>query len=45
MQEFRLFLGDAVFVGHDAKFDYNFVSAMMERVGLAKTSKSFFVHH
>jgi len=28
------FLGDAVFVGHDAKFDYNFVSAMMERVGL-----------
>ena len=34
MHEFRLFLGDAVFVGHDAKFDYNFVSAMMERVGL-----------
>jgi DNA polymerase III subunit epsilon len=34
MQEFRLFLGDAVFVGHDAKFDYKFVSAMMERVGL-----------
>jgi len=34
MKEFRLFLGDAVFVGHDAKFDYNFVSAMMERVGL-----------
>jgi len=36
MREFRLFLGDAVFVGHDAKFDYNFVSAMMERVGLQK---------
>lgn len=34
MHELRLFLGDAVFVGHDAKFDYNFVSAMMERVGL-----------
>lgn len=34
MYQFRLFLGDAVFVGHDAKFDYNFVSAMMERVGL-----------
>lgn len=34
IHEFRLFLGDAVFVGHDAKFDYNFVSAMMERVGL-----------
>lgn len=36
MQEFRLFLGDAVFVGHAAKFDYTFVSAMMERVGLDK---------
>ncbi|HEX5623367.1 MAG TPA: 3'-5' exonuclease [Sulfuricurvum sp.] len=36
MQEFRIFLGDAVFVGHDAKFDYNFVSAMMERVGFEK---------
>lgn len=36
MREFRLFLGNAVFVGHDAKFDYNFVSAMMERVGLQK---------
>lgn len=36
MREFRLFLGDAVFVGHDAKFDYNFVSAMMERIGLSR---------
>lgn len=36
MHEFRLFLGDAVFVGHDAKFDYNFISAMMERVGLSR---------
>ncbi|MDD2781063.1 3'-5' exonuclease [Sulfuricurvum sp.] len=36
MREFRLFLGDAIFVGHDAKFDYNFVSAMMERIGLQK---------
>ena len=36
MREFRLFLGDDVFVGHDAKFDYNFVSAMMERVGLER---------
>ena len=34
MHQFRLFLGDAVFVGHDAKFDYNFVSVMMEKVGL-----------
>lgn len=36
MREFRLFLGDAVFVGHDAKFDYNFVSAMLERIGLSR---------
>lgn len=36
MREFRIFLGDAVFVGHDAKFDYGFISAMMERVGLQK---------
>ncbi len=36
MREFRLFLADAVFVGHDAKFDYNFTSAMMERVGLSR---------
>jgi len=34
MSDFRLYLGDAVFVGHDAKFDYKFVSAMMERAGL-----------
>lgn len=34
MREFRLFLEDTVFVGHDVKFDYNFISAMMERVGL-----------
>ena len=30
------FLGDSVFVGHDAKFDYSFISATMERVGLGK---------
>lgn len=35
MGEFRLFLGQAIFVGHAAKFDYSFVSAMMERVGLS----------
>jgi DNA polymerase-3 subunit epsilon len=34
MADFRLFLGDAVFVGHDAKFDFKFTSAMMNRVGL-----------
>ncbi len=34
MQEFRTFLGDAVFVAHDVKFDYGFISEMMQRVGL-----------
>ncbi len=31
MGEFCNFLGDGVFVGHDAKFDYKFTSAMLER--------------
>ncbi|MEA2072729.1 MAG: 3'-5' exonuclease [Campylobacterota bacterium] len=34
MREFKLFLGDAVFVAHDVKFDYNFISASMQKVGL-----------
>ncbi len=34
MHEFKAFLGDAVFVAHDVKFDYKFTSAMMERVHL-----------
>jgi len=34
MFKFREFLGDAVFVAHDVRFDYNFTSAMMQRVGL-----------
>lgn len=34
MHEFKVFLGDAVFVAHDVKFDYKFTSAMMERVNL-----------
>jgi DNA polymerase-3 subunit epsilon len=34
LEAFRLFLGDAVFVAHSVKFDYSFVSAMMEKVGL-----------
>ncbi len=33
MDAFRLFLGNAVFVAHDVKFDYSFISAMMQRVG------------
>jgi len=31
MQEFRTFLGDAVFVAHDVKFDYSFISEMMQK--------------
>jgi len=34
MYTFKEFLGEAVFVAHDVKFDYKFTSAMMERVGL-----------
>jgi len=34
MYKFKTFLGDAVFVAHDVRFDYKFTSAMMERVGL-----------
>ncbi len=34
MYDFKHFLGDAVFVAHDVRFDYKFTSAMMERVGL-----------
>jgi len=34
MYSFKEFLGQAVFVAHDVRFDYKFTSAMMERVGL-----------
>jgi DNA polymerase-3 subunit epsilon len=34
MQDFRIFLDDAVFVAHDVKFDFKFISAMMQKVGL-----------
>lgn len=34
MKAFKLFLGDAVFIAHDVKFDYNFISASMQKVGL-----------
>jgi DNA polymerase III subunit epsilon len=34
MMEFKLFLKDAVFVAHDVKFDYNFISGSMKKVGL-----------
>ncbi len=34
MFQFKRFIGDAIFVAHDVRFDYRFTSAMMERVGL-----------
>jgi len=34
MMEFKLFLQDAIFVAHDVKFDYNFISLSMQKVGL-----------
>lgn len=34
LEAFRLFLDDAVFVAHDVKFDYNFISQSMQKVGL-----------
>jgi DNA polymerase-3 subunit epsilon len=34
MAEFRLFLADAVFVAHNASFDYSFLSAMMRQCDL-----------
>jgi len=34
LHDFKLFLGDAIFIAHDVKFDYNFISASMQKVGL-----------
>jgi DNA polymerase-3 subunit epsilon len=34
MKSFKLFLGDAVFIAHDVKFDYNFISQSMQKFGL-----------
>ena len=33
LHDFRAFLGTSIFVAHDVKFDYSFISAMCERVG------------
>ncbi len=33
LQEFKTFLGDAIFIAHDVKFDYNFISASLEKCG------------
>lgn len=35
MQDFRIFLADSVFVAHDVKFDFKFISFMMQKVGLS----------
>ncbi|MDD5158119.1 3'-5' exonuclease [Sulfurimonas sp.] len=35
MHEFKAFLQDSVFVAHDIKFDYRFISLSMQNVGLA----------
>jgi len=34
MTAFKSFIGTDVFIGHAVKFDYSFVSAMLEKVGL-----------
>lgn len=34
LHDFRIFLGDAIFIAHDVKFDYNFISASFEKIGL-----------
>ena len=34
MMEFKLFLDDAIFIAHDVKFDYNFISQSLEKIGL-----------
>ncbi len=36
LEEFKLFLEDDVFVAHDIKFDYNFISASLEKYQLGK---------
>lgn len=35
MYDFKNFLRDAVFVAHDVKFDYKFISLSMQKIGLA----------
>ncbi|MCW8838815.1 MAG: 3'-5' exonuclease [Thiovulaceae bacterium] len=34
LYKFKEFLGDAVFIAHDVKFDFNFISASMQKIGL-----------
>lgn len=32
--EFKAFLGDAIFIAHDVKFDYRFISLSLQKIGL-----------
>jgi DNA polymerase-3 subunit epsilon len=34
LYDFKLFLGNAIFVAHDVKFDYMFISQSLEKIGL-----------
>lgn len=34
LYKFKLFLGEAIFIAHDVKFDYNFISGSLVKVGL-----------
>ncbi len=34
LRSFKIFLGESVFVAHDVKFDYGFISASLEKIGL-----------
>ncbi len=36
LEEFKIFLGDDVFVAHDIKFDYNFISASLQKYDLGR---------
>ena len=33
MEQFKVFLGQSVFVAHNARFDYGFISATLEALG------------
>ena len=33
--KFKLFLGDSIFIAHDVKFDYGFISKSLQKIGLA----------
>jgi len=34
LYEFKIFLGSAIFIAHDVKFDYKFISQSLQKVGL-----------